>query len=127
MEWGLFLCRPDIVVVFHQDIPIFAIEVKQPLSHGDSLKDAQGVLGQAFDYAMLLQATGLTKAYVVILTFEESMLCWPKDSAPIEYHSANNHSKDDSNQEEDSSGTRVASLEGRLSIQTPEKRDHHHL
>jgi hypothetical protein len=63
------------VVVFHQDTPVFAIEVKKPLRN-KSLAEAQGVLGQTFDCGQLLQATGLTKSCVVISTFKESLLCW---------------------------------------------------
>jgi Family of unknown function (DUF5898) len=35
-------------------------------------------LGQAFDYAQLMEANGLPAPYVAVSTFEESFLCWPK-------------------------------------------------
>jgi Family of unknown function (DUF5898) len=76
MERNLFSARPDILVVLHQDTPVFAVEVKKPIS-GNKLTGAKRVLGQAFDYTQLMEANGLSAPYVAISTFEESILCWP--------------------------------------------------
>jgi hypothetical protein len=75
MERSLFSCRFDILVVLHSDYPILAIEVKKPMLPG-KLHNSTKILGQVFDYAQLLMACGVSRPYVVLSTFEESMLCW---------------------------------------------------
>jgi Family of unknown function (DUF5898) len=77
-ERSLFSGRADIVVARSETygLPLLVIEVKKPVSKGSSLCDHARVLGQVYDYAEFLEAIGSPLPFVVLTSFEESMICW---------------------------------------------------
>jgi uncharacterized protein YjbJ (UPF0337 family) len=79
MERSLFSCRPDILVVSSEryNVPLFAIEVKKDKIGG--FLDEERVLGQIFDYVETLAAHGNNFPFVVLSSFEQSVVCWRND------------------------------------------------
>ncbi|CAB9529755.1 expressed unknown protein [Seminavis robusta] len=80
MERSFLSCRPDILVVSFNRVPILTIEIKKPIPGDGSLTDNGVVLGQVFDQAQVVQAHSQKDVPCVLSTFSESVVCWPPES-----------------------------------------------
>ena len=81
MERSFLSCRPDILVVSFNTVPVLNIEIKKPISSGNgSLADNGVVLGQLFDQAQVVQAHSQKDVPCVLSTFSETVVCWPSES-----------------------------------------------
>ena len=74
--------RPDIWVIKYKNMhPICICEVKQP---APKILDDKIVLGQVFDYMVLLRTYyGVREVMTILTTSKEWRFCWFKDTDPI--------------------------------------------
>ena len=80
-EVGAFGLRPDVWVVTCNMIPVGVIEVKKPdedqKDFGKSILDKPTVLGELYDFQMMLpNFYGMSPAFGILTTFEAWRVCW---------------------------------------------------
>lgn len=83
-EQGILNTRPDFLILTLDEIPVGVVEVKKPQDRHDSEENERRMLGQLFDYMMILRATfNLSHVIGIFSRYSDWYFCSLDENLPL--------------------------------------------